>query len=79
MDEQGRVDAALNLQFLTCAVRALMASHPQPDLLRAEWDREMAAMWPDALKVFHGQNPVADQMRHKQQIWESLIPESPAR
>ncbi|KRG86158.1 hypothetical protein H7691_12540 [Stenotrophomonas sp. CW117] len=78
MDEtEARMQQAMITTFMACAVRALMASHPNPKALREAWNREVAGVWATASTKFAGPNPAADAMREIQDAWERHIPVSP--
>ena len=79
MDEEARrADRAMNDLLLFCAVRALMRSHPDANVLRAAWDHEIAALWPDHLRVMQAhaeidRDQATEALRRKQAAWEALI------
>ena len=60
--------------LLSSAMRALMASHPDPSALRKAWDGEMALLWPEFSKAFSGQgHPILDRVRGFQESLERLL------
>jgi hypothetical protein len=72
-----RAELTLQMAFLTCAVRALMASHPKPDALRQCWNKEMATLWANHSAVMAGQeNPLRPVMEKLQAGFESQLPTS---
>lgn len=75
---QRRAETALHLNFLTCGVHALMASHPNPEALREAWNREMAALWANHSAVMAGaDNPLKDLMLRLQERYEAQLPAPP--
>lgn len=75
---EAQVQTTLHLTMLTCGVHALMASHPDPGLLREAWNREMAELWAHHSKVFAGrENPYSEQLRSFQAACEAQMGAAP--
>ena len=72
-EQAAMLDAQLSI--FSSALRALIASHPDPAALRQAWNGEMALLWPEISRAYGGNlsSPAAERVRAYQARFESLI------
>lgn len=75
---KAKIEHDISHVFMMSAIRAIMVSHPNPNILKAHWDVQMANLYTDLLHISGRHQGKIDKdlmsiIHNIQESWESYI------